>query len=257
MMNSRFSVSPVIKDGAQKTFDHIGVLIKGLFFFLLSVILITIGLAVANLGLLSTLGSILGQLQKIQECGANEVCKNAIMQPFIQLLASKGIMAIFSLFIIAMACSYLMFGYINYTLRVYDRGYAEFSDLFPSFGRVLKVMLAWCIFTSMVSVGLALLVIPGIYLMIRFGFFSYLILDKNVGVFDSLKMSWRITRGYGGELFVLLCFATVLHTIGGLTIIGMIFIVPLIYVTAASAYRHLLIARIPDKDVVYTHTQEQ
>lgn len=247
-MNSRFSVSQVIKDGAQKTFDCIGVLLKGLFFALLAVMLVTMGLAIANAGFLAAFWSLSPQLLAIQACGIDTACIQVFIQPFIQLFQGNVITLTFSLASLSIAFSYIALGFVNYTLHVYDKRTAGFSDLFPSLGRVIKIVIAFFLFGIMVSGGLVLLVIPGIYLMLRFGLFTYFILDKNVGIFDSLKMSWRITYGYCWELLALLLFALLLHAIGKITIVGWVFAIPMIYVTKAAVYRRLIIAHERNKD---------
>ena len=146
-MNSRFSVSQVIKDGAQKTFDHIGVLIKGLFFAFLAIIIVAVGLAIANLGFIAAFWSMFPHLQKVKECGANTACIQAVIHPLIELFKGDVIMLILSLATISIGFSYVSLGYVNYTLCVYDRGTAGFADLLPSLGRVVKIvrcsLLSW------------------------------------------------------------------------------------------------------------------
>jgi uncharacterized membrane protein len=54
--------------------------------------------------------------------------------------------------------------------------------------------------------GFILLIIPGIILSIRLGFFDYLIVDKNSRIVESLKKSWEITKGQYLEFVFALSF---------------------------------------------------
>lgn len=117
---------------------------------------------------------------------------------------------------------------------------ANFSDLFsggPYFWRVLGASI---LVSLMVMFGLLLLIVPGIILALMFGQFYNLIVDRNVGVMDSLSISKEITTGNKATLLVLGFVAVGISILGLLACcIGIIFAAPYIQVMVAVAYRKM------------------
>lgn len=74
----------------------------------------------------------------------------------------------------------------------------------------------------MVVVGLLFLIVPGIYLGLKYQFFGYLIVDRGMGPFEALKESGRLTEGAKTDLFVfwlsLFCGILVIMIVLGLLI---------------------------------------
>ncbi len=54
----------------------------------------------------------------------------------------------------------------------------------------------------MVAVGLMLLIVPGIYLGLKYQFYGYAIADKGIGPIDALKESDRMTEGAKQNLLI-------------------------------------------------------
>lgn len=52
-----------------------------------------------------------------------------------------------------------------------------------------------------IGVGLILFIVPGILLMLGLYFMEYLLIDKEMCVFDTFKASWDITKGYRTGIF--------------------------------------------------------
>jgi len=90
-------------------------------------------------------------------------------------------------------------------------------------------------FTSMlyriiVGCGLLLLIVPGIYLAIRFSLYSFFIVDTNAGITDSLRYSYRATAHHALRLFGVF---TILFLFNFIPVIGPViagFIVPIVCV---------------------------
>jgi uncharacterized membrane protein len=96
----------------------------------------------------------------------------------------------------------------------------------------------------MVLAGMLLLVVPGIYLALRFGQYLNAIVDRDLGVIDALKYSSRITRGNRLNLFGLgiVAFGIVLAGLLAL-VFGLIFALPLAWLLGFVAYRWLQYGR--------------
>jgi len=72
------------------------------------------------------------------------------------------------------------------------------------------------VYGAVVFVGFLLLIIPGVYWSLKYGQYRMLIVDKNLGIFESIKESGRITEGYKMKILV------VSFALGGLMFLSMI-----------------------------------
>ena len=90
----------------------------------------------------------------------------------------------------------------------------------------------------MIAIGFILLIVPGIYLMLRYGQFMYAIVDKDMGVMESLSYSSSITTNNRMNLFVLALLSLVIIIAGALALlVGLIFAYPLVWMSWVVAYR--------------------
>lgn len=136
---------------------------------------------------------------------------------------------------------FLGLGLVRFTLNLIDGRTARLSDLFSQYRRLLRGFVAHFLFSLMVGVGLLLLVVPGVYLLLRFGFYNCGIVDRDLGVIDSFRLSSRITRGSKFRLLGLVMLCLLLMLLGGLALgIGLAFALPLVALAWSLAFRFLL-----------------
>ncbi len=94
-------------------------------------------------------------------------------------------------------------GYIRITLKFCAGEKGRIDDLFSfSVPLFFNFCLASILYGLIVSVGMVLLIIPGIILAIRFQFWGHLIVDKRLSAINALKESSVLTKGYTWDLFV-------------------------------------------------------
>jgi len=94
-------------------------------------------------------------------------------------------------------------GLARFFLNVARARPASFGDLFSARpDEILPVFLAALLFNIMVQIGVILLIVPGIILATMFSQFAYLIIDRGMGVFDSLRFSKVLTNGNKMTLFL-------------------------------------------------------
>ena len=145
------------------------------------------------------------------------------------------------LFFIAVALvnSTLELGMTNVTLKLRDKGKAEFADVFNIFDRVPFFIVSVFFVLVLVGVGLIFLIIPGIYVAIRLQFVGFRILEGDNPI-EALQNSWAITRGHVLELlmFDLLLFGIILAGIIAL-LVGVLVAVPVAGLALADMYRFL------------------
>ncbi len=135
----------------------------------------------------------------------------------------------------------IQIGMIKIALMFVDNKKPELNDLFNSFPHFFWKYLGASILYGLIIVGgILLLVIPGIVWAIKFQYFNYLIVDKNLGVTDALKKSSQITNGVKWPLFGF-GFLLVLINYGGaiLLFIGLLVTIPITMIANAYVYRTL------------------
>lgn len=86
-------------------------------------------------------------------------------------------------------------GFIGVSLKLCDGNKPHYSDLFKQYQLLENFIIAYVIYLILILIGYILLVVPGIYLLNKYFFYSYLIVDKNIGPIESLKKSGNITKG--------------------------------------------------------------
>jgi uncharacterized membrane protein len=97
------------------------------------------------------------------------------------------------------------------------------------------------IFVVLVMVGFILLIIPGIYIILRLQLFSFFVVDRDVGPIEAIMLSWSATRGVAGNLFVFHILLGLINILGALCLgIGVFWTFPLSMIAIAYVYRTLL-----------------
>ncbi len=131
-------------------------------------------------------------------------------------------------------------GIVSVALRLVDHGKAEFEDFFSQLGVFFKFFITFILYGAMVGIGLVLLIVPGVYLAIKFGFFGFFIVDDRLEPLDALRASSRLTDGV--KLDLLLFYLTmILVFFAGLIllIVGIYIAWPVTQLAIAYVYRNL------------------
>jgi uncharacterized membrane protein len=132
-------------------------------------------------------------------------------------------------------------GLIKISLNFCDKLKSKIGDLFSQYRLFFRVLFARILYSLICLLGIIFFIIPGIYLGIRFWFYSYFIVDKKVGVIESLRKSWRITKGGVWNLFLFNLLLLGLNLLGmHFFLIGLLATIPTTMVAMAFVYRKLL-----------------
>ena len=110
-------------------------------------------------------------------------------------------------------------GLIKIALEIQDHKKTHYSDLFSQSHMVINYFLASFLYGLIVIAGLILLIVPGIIWGIKYQYFSYFIVDKEMGPIEALKASSKITKGSIWNIF-LLRILLILINIGGAILLG-------------------------------------
>lgn len=125
-------------------------------------------------------------------------------------------------------------------LKSVDAEIPRVGDLFASLERGPTYLLALGIYCLAVSGGLVLLIVPGIYLAIRYCLFAQIITDTSASALSALRKAAALARDNWGSLGVLFLIAFLLNIAGmALLGIGLIVSFPVSLMAIAGFYRSL------------------
>lgn len=140
--------------------------------------------------------------------------------------------------------------YYKIPLNFCDGIRSKISDLFLQHRFFFRYVFATTLYVLLSAGAAVLLIVPGIYLAIRFSFYAYFIVDRNSGIMESLKRSWRITQGTAWKLFVYSLAICGLNILGAFAlVIGLFATIPTSLVAGAFIYRKLVAGAEISEDV--------
>lgn len=115
----------------------------------------------------------------------------------------------------------------------------EFQEQFSLYGLMLPIVAVGILQSVLTSLGLMLLVLPGLYLAIALSLAIPLKVEKNLGIMDCLATSLKLVNRKFLEVFLLSLASTGLIIVGMLSVIGWIWTVPWAIMIFAITYRQL------------------
>ncbi len=132
-------------------------------------------------------------------------------------------------------------GLLYIALQLHRGQDAQFTTLFAGFRRFVPLVVVNVIVHTLVGVGLFFVLIPGVFIALAFGQWPFLIMDRNLGILDSLESSWRMMKGYKGEFLLLWMMLVGINLLGLIPLgMGLVFTVPLTYAIQAAFYDRVL-----------------
>jgi len=113
--------------------------------------------------------------------------------------------------------------------------------LIEGFKPLLKVILIYIVISIATSIGILLLIVPGIIIALGLSMTYYILVENpEFSIEKSLKESWRLTNGYKMELFVLHLRFIPWYLLGLLCFgIGIFVVMPWHQLTQANYYNYL------------------
>ena len=128
-------------------------------------------------------------------------------------------------------------GFTESLIRAARGNKVEIGDFFKAgFNKFGTLLGAGILFMLGVGMGLICLIIPGIYLMVRWFFVSYLIVDKGVGVSEAFEKSGEMVSNIFWEVLAVFIINAVIESIGCSIGVGAILTTPFILLVSAHYY---------------------
>lgn len=152
--------------------------------------------------------------------------------------------------LISLLISYLfILGYLKNIFQSLDGEEPQFSAYGQQSRKILTFLIAGILYSVIILLGFALLIVPGIYLVLRLQFFSAFIVEEDAGIIESLQRSWNITEGQVLPLLLLALAMLGVCLLGAiLFIIGIFVAIPLIYTMSCYAFRKLNVVSIKETE---------
>ncbi len=147
---------------------------------------------------------------------------------------------VFSIFF-SIISIFVSIGILKITLNLLDKKKLSYTELWENAKYFWRFLGASILYGLIVTAGLLLFIVPGIYLMIKYQFVSYLIVDKNMTIRDAFKKSGDMTERIKWNLFKfnLLLFGIIILGVLAL-VVGLLAAIPVTWIAVALVYRKLL-----------------
>ncbi|MEN8252963.1 MAG: hypothetical protein ABFQ62_01145 [Patescibacteria group bacterium] len=131
-------------------------------------------------------------------------------------------------------------GLINISLKIISGKKPKFENLYESYPVFFSYLFASVLVGLMVIVGLIFLIIPGIYLALKYQFAPYLVIDKKMGAIEAIKKSGEMTKGKLMDLFFLALVMLLINILGVLALgVGLLVSTPVSMLSVAYVYKKL------------------
>ena len=111
------------------------------------------------------------------------------------------------------------------------------STLWEPYTHALPLIVMFVLMAVLIIAGFFLLVLPGIYLSIAYSFAPYLIVEKNMGVWEALETSRKAITQFWWRYFGLMFIAMVLIIIGSIPLlIGLFWVLPIVAIATGEVF---------------------
>lgn len=116
---------------------------------------------------------------------------------------------------------------------------ASYSDVMPRSALVWRYLVAQVLSGLFIAIGFILLIIPGVYLMLRYSMVRFAVID-GAGITGSLRQSAEMTRDVKWQLLLFLIVIIMLNILGAvLLLVGLLVSVPVTMLAYAHVYQKL------------------
>ena len=134
---------------------------------------------------------------------------------------------------------FLAIGITRLYFALFDKDKEDFALLFSGLDIYLRYLGASILIGLIVVGGLILFIIPGIYFALKYQFAFYLIIDKNMRVRDSMRLSAKMTKGVKMKLLGFSFVIGLINLVGLLLFgVGLLVTIPVSGLANLSLYRH-------------------
>jgi uncharacterized membrane protein len=159
------------------------------------------------------------------------------------------IISVISQLVQNVATIFLQLGMIRIGLNLVAGEDVTLGMLFGGGSKLLRALGASILLGIAVVIGCLLLIVPGIYIAMRYGQVIVAIVDRDLGIFEAFSYSELITTNNRMNLFLLALLSGLAIIVGMIPCgLGLIFIGPVVWLAAMVAYRWMQYGQNAAKD---------
>ncbi|QFT56784.1 hypothetical protein [Microbulbifer sp. THAF38] len=137
-------------------------------------------------------------------------------------------------------CAPLMAGMAMTGIKIARGEKASGTEVFAYFDKIIPLGLVSILTYILISIGYALFIIPGVYLMVAYILALPLVVDQNMGAWQAMEASRKAITHNWFAFFGFLILLVAIYLVGSFAfLIGLIFALPLMCVAYGIAYRQV------------------
>jgi uncharacterized membrane protein len=119
---------------------------------------------------------------------------------------------------------------------------ARIEQMFSEYEHSFRYFSATIVYALIVVIGCVLFIVPGIIFAIKYGYYGYAMVDRKLGIQESLKLSATITHGAKWDILALWLSMCVLIAVSAIPFgLGLLVTVPMAMIMNAIVYNRLLV----------------
>lgn len=163
-------------------------------------------------------------------------------KPPIESARNQG--SVFNQLAMQVVSIFISLGVTRFALNLVSGRSFGIAQIFGEGDKLLRGVGVSILLGLMVVVGLIFLIVPGIWLGLKYGQAMNALVDRNCGVIDAFKYSAKITEGHKAKL-MLLGFAAIGIILAGLIalVVGVVFAYPVAGLAWVLGYRWMQLGR--------------
>jgi hypothetical protein len=163
-------------------------------------------------------------------------------KPPIESARNQG--SVFNQLAMQVVSIFISLGATRFALNLVSGRPFGIAQIFGEGDKLLRGIGVWLLLTLMIVVGLILLIVPGIWVALKYGQAMNALVDRNCGVIDAFRYSGKITEGHKAKL-MLLGFAAFGIMLAGLIalVVGIVFAYPVAGLAWVLGYRWMQLGR--------------
>ncbi len=137
-------------------------------------------------------------------------------------------------------------GFTRVVLKIAKSERAGYKDIIPPFKLLWEYVVVSFLAGLIIFGGLLLLIVPGIYFILRYAFVRFAVLE-GAGITGSLRQSAKMTLGVKWDLLGFFLIMIGINILGALAfMVGLLITIPVTFIAYARLY-HLLKKNVEDK----------
>ncbi len=135
-------------------------------------------------------------------------------------------------------------GMLRMSLLVESGGTPRADDFKVGIGLFFTFIWASIISGFFSIVGLVFLIIPGIIIAVRLSFVKYIVIDRNLSAWQSVKLSWQETKGFSWKIFAFILLSGIIVFVSALPFgLGLLVSIPFVSMSFAVFYRKIILSK--------------